>query len=364
CLGNFVGAKLSQEFGIPYIVEYNGSEISMKRSFDSSPYEYEALYMKAEDAAFAQASLINVISDAVRDDLVGRGVDQSKILVNPNGANPNVYSPPDDDDKALVRKSLGLDKRDVVIGFTGTFGGWHGVDVLAEALPKIFERAPNARMLLIGSGHFKYLVDDVVNLNALGDRVISVGRVPQSEGARLLRACDIFVSPHNAHMVDSRFFGSPTKIFEYMSMAGGIVASDLEQIGEVLSPALRANDVCNSNGIPNVTNERSMLCKPGDVDEFVDAVVFLCNHPEISSQLGNNARQAVLDFYSWDRHVERLWPSLRSGVKTNAGLEDLTNGMGANAAPIPPRHLDTGDDYKDEVQNQWNNDACGSHYVK
>jgi hypothetical protein len=53
----------------------------------------------------------------------------------------------------------------------------------------------------------------------LQEQVISVGRVPQQEGARLLRACDIYVSPHNAHMVDSRFFGSPTKLFEYMAMA-------------------------------------------------------------------------------------------------------------------------------------------------
>ncbi len=27
-------------------------------------------------------------------------------------------------------------------------------------------------------------------------------------------------------------------------------------------------------------------------------------------------------------------------------------------------YLDTGDDYKQQTQNQWNNDPCGSHYVK
>ena len=37
----------------------------------------------------------------------------------------------------------------------------------------------------------------------------------------------------------SRFFGSPTKLFEDMAMARAIVASDLDQIGEVLSPAVR-----------------------------------------------------------------------------------------------------------------------------
>ena len=58
------------------------------------------------------------------------------------------------------------------------------------------------------------------------------------KGARLLKACDIYVSPHSAHMIDSKFFGSPTKVFEYMAIGGGIVASDLEQIGQVLSPSL------------------------------------------------------------------------------------------------------------------------------
>ena len=99
---------------------------------------------------------------------------------------------------------------------------------------------PAVKFLLIGDGTHKPQLDAEVERHGLDDRVRRVGRVPQAEGARLLKACDIYVSPHNSHMVDSRFFGSPTKIFEYMAMGGGIVASDLEQIGEVLSPALRA----------------------------------------------------------------------------------------------------------------------------
>src|SRR5690606_35841420 len=104
----------------------------------------------------------------------------------------------------------------------------------------------------------------------LESRVKDCGRVPQAEGARLLGAADIFVSPHSSHMVDSRFFGSPTKLFEYMAYGTGIVASDLEQIGEVMRPAITAASL---NGVrPVVTNERGILCKPGDVGEFVKAV--------------------------------------------------------------------------------------------
>jgi glycosyltransferase involved in cell wall biosynthesis len=309
CLGNYAGARLSQELGIPYIVEYNGSEISMMRSFGKSSYIYENLYLLAETAAFQQATVISVISDAVRDDVLKRGIDPRKVLVNPNGADLDTYRPASQENKAALRRQLGFSDEDRVIAFTGTFGGWHGVDILAKAIPEISRQARNVRFLLIGDGSYKYLIDDQVRQHGLETQVYCTGRVPQQEGARLLGAADIFVSPHNSHMVDSRFFGSPTKLFEYMAMGGGIVASDLEQIGEVLSPALRANAVLHDT--TGVTTERAMLCTPGSLDEFVAATLFLVRHPEIAVKLGINARNAIESEYSWARHVERLWSFIR-----------------------------------------------------
>src|SRR5262249_18345379 len=155
--------------------------------------------------------------------------------------------------------------------------------------------------LIIGDGAHKPELDAEVERHRLEARVKRVGRVPQAEGARLLKACDIYVSPHNAHVVKSRFFGSPTKVFEYMALPGGIVASDLEQIGEVLSPALRATDFDRTDLA--VGSERSVLCAPGDVDEFVRGVIGLVCRPAIARALGRNARAAIVDRFSWQRHV-------------------------------------------------------------
>ncbi len=304
CLGNFVGARLSQEFSIPYIVEYNGSEISMRRSFDSGNFEYENFFLKAEELAFKQATIVSVISEAVRQDLLRRGISDSKILVNPNGVDLNAYAPLSDEKRSLLRKELGFAATDRVVGFIGTFGGWHGIDVLAEALPLICSRDQHIKFLLIGDGNFKHLTDQSIKRNRLEDRVICTGRVPHTRGAELLGACDIYASPHSSHMVDSRFFGSPTKLFEYMAMGGGIVGSDLEQIGEVLSPALHA---IHHSDTHEITHERSVLCTPGDVREFIEAVIFLAKHPQVSKLLGRNARLAAEREFSWHSHVARLW---------------------------------------------------------
>lgn len=352
-LGNYAGALLSGELGIPYIVEYNGSEISMKKSFGGGEgYRYEDFYLLAEEAAFRQAAVINVVSSAVKDSLVARGVDKSKILVNPNGADPDDYSPATPEEKRAIKNELGWDDSHVVVGFTGTFGGWHGVDTLAEVIPKACGRSPNIRFLMIGDGYQKKLVDKAVSANGLEDRVTSVGLVPSKEGSRLMRACDIFISPHNAHMVDSRFFGSPTKLFEYMGMGQAVIASRLEQIGEVLSPAIDMNGA-GAHDL-NTSDKRAILAAPGAVDQFVEGLLLLADRPDIRKALGANARKALVGEYSWERHVERLMRRAGGG-----GVEER-----AAAPKEKARSVATGDAYKDEVQNQWDNDPCGSHYVK
>jgi glycosyltransferase involved in cell wall biosynthesis/ubiquinone/menaquinone biosynthesis C-methylase UbiE len=369
--GNFCGATLSRELGIPYIVEYNGSEISMSRSFGGVGLMHEDVFIDAEDVAFRQATVITVVSQVLKDSLVERGVDAGKILVNPNGADPDVYAPIAPEAKRALRAELGFAPTDRVIGFSGTFGGWHGIDTLAAAIPLICERSPNAKFLLIGDGTHKPVIDAAVVEHGLVGRVKSMGRVPQAEGARLLGACDLYVSPHNSHMVDSKFFGSPTKLFEYMSMGEGIVGSDLEQLGEVLSPALRAADFARAD--LTVTNERSVLCTPGDVGEFVEAVVAMVERPGVAAALGRNARQAVLDEFSWQRHVGRDWrflagdrpPELRPARRMPEPAPVAAAAAAAADGPIPSvERVETGDAYKEEVQNQWNNNPVGSHYAK
>lgn len=305
CLGNFAGARLASELSIPYILEYNGSESIMKRSFDHRPYDFEDFYLEAELAAFETASVVSVISDAVRDDVVARGIDPGKVLVNWNAVDLDAYRPLPPDERVMLRHELGFLQEDRVVCFIGTFGGWHGIEVLAAAMPLIAAQAPRTKFLLIGEGQLKQLVRDVIAARGLDRCVVDVGRVPQKLGAHYMAAADVFVSPHSRHMVGSRFFGSPTKLFEYLAYGVGVVASDLEQIGEIMSPSFRANSL--PKGVESVTHERGIVCKPGDVDEFVAAVVCLVNNPELTAALGRNARNAAQAEFTWDHHVKRLW---------------------------------------------------------
>lgn len=303
-LGNRAVGRACATSGVPYILEYNGSEISMARAF-GTPHDREDLLERLEDFSFGAASVISVVSNPIADALVARGFDRNKILVNPNCVNPEVYRPYAADEKQAVRDELGVAPGTKLVGFCGTFGGWHGINVLAAALPAICAGDPAIRMLLIGDGNEKHLVREAVAAHDLDARVIDVGLVPQMTGARYLSACDILVSPHAQNIDGQVFFGSPTKLFEYMATGAAVIASDLAQIGEVLRPALRLADF--ANGAPAIGNERGVHVTPGDVDEFVAAVLAVARYPETWPVLGGNARDAVMRNYTWDIHVENLW---------------------------------------------------------
>jgi len=60
-------------------------------------------------------------------------------------------------------------------------------------------------------------------------QVVFAGHVEHAQVPALLDACDILLSPHVPLEDGSEFFGSPTKLFEYMAMGKGIIASRLGQ---------------------------------------------------------------------------------------------------------------------------------------
>jgi glycosyltransferase involved in cell wall biosynthesis len=275
----------------PLFLEYNGSEVWVGRHWDHVGSldlleRYERLNLRA-------AARIFVVSDVERKNLEARGVAPSKIVMNPNGVDTELFRPGIGGRE--VRRELGIGDSEVVAGFVGTFGPWHGVVQLAEAIkrvptsvPVVPAKAPT-RFLLVGSGSLHGEVERLLEFDTESRRVIFTGAVAHEQVPALLDACDILVSPHIPLADGSDFFGSPTKIFEYMAMGKGIVASRLGQIGEVLA-----------------NHETALLVEPGNVSELASAIVKLVESPELRARLGARAREVAIEKHTWTRNAERV----------------------------------------------------------
>jgi glycosyltransferase involved in cell wall biosynthesis len=235
----------------------------------------------------------------MRDELLGRGVPADRILVNPNAVDPERYRP--DTDGTAVRKGLALDGK-TVLGFISTFQPWHGAEVLANAFAILMREHPeyrdSVRLLLVGSGPRLATSKQLLSDAGLDDAVRFAGLVPQGEGPRYLAACDILVSPHVPNPDATPFFGSPTKLFEYMAMGRGIVASNLDQIGEVLRHG-----------------ETAWLVPPNDPDALASGLAHLIADRGLRMALGDAARRCALAQHTWRAHVDATLDALESRVR-------------------------------------------------
>lgn len=281
---SWAGVVAARRVQRPLFLEYNGSEVWVGRHWDHVGSldlleRYEKLNLRA-------AARIFVVSEVERKNLEARGVPAAKIVVNPNGVDTELFRPGVGGGE--VRKELGIGDAEVVAGFVGTFGPWHGVIQLAQAIKLVPANVP-VRFVLIGSGSLYGEVERLLQAEVASGRVIFTGAVVHDRVPALLDACDILVSPHIPLADGSDFFGSPTKVFEYMAMGKGIVASRLGQIGEVLAD-----------------DETALLVEPGNVPELARAIVRLVGSPDLRARLGANARQIAIQEHTWTRNAERV----------------------------------------------------------
>ena len=293
-LGNYTGVLLKEAFKLPLICEYNGSLIWVASKWGGGRLIHKKVLSKVEKLNLIHADLVVVVSQVLKDDLIRDGIDAAKILVNPNGVDPTKYHP--SVSGKSVRAKYQLEGK-TTLGFIGTFAQWHGVVELAKAIVLFFENYPDkrdqVRFLLIGDGKLLAEVQSVLQASPFKDAVICTGRIPQQESASHLAACDLFLSPHIPNPDGTPFFGSPTKLFEYMAMAKPIIASDLEQIGDLLTH-----------------RETAYLVEPGNVAALAKAINDLIDDPSLQAKIAKKAHQLVLAQYTWTKHVEKIIAAL------------------------------------------------------
>lgn len=282
CRFSWAGVEASLRANVPLFLEYNGSEVWIGKHWDKT--ERLDLLERCEMLNLKAAARIFVISEVEKNNLLKVGITDEKIIVNPNGVDADAFRPGVGGE--TVRKELSAN--DILVGFVGTFGPWHGVLALADAIALTPKNA-GIHFLLIGDGSLRAEVENKLRASGDLDRVTFAGIVSHHRVATFLDACDILVSPHVPLADGSEFFGSPTKLFEYMSAGKAIVASRLGQIGDVLTD-----------------NETALLVEPGNVKELSAALVKAANDPELRLRLGQAARCAVINRHTWLRNAQRV----------------------------------------------------------
>jgi glycosyltransferase involved in cell wall biosynthesis len=224
---------------------------------------------------YRRAAAIVAVTRSFRDNLVARGIDPRKISIVTNGADLARFRP-QARDRALAER-LGLNGR-FVVGYVGTHGLAHGLEVILEAARRLAQRpeAGDVGFLLLGNGAAKKgLMQRAAELGL--DNVLFVDSVAKAEVPLYWSLLDASV----IHLQRAELFRTviPSKLFETMAMGIPVLHGVEGESAELV----RAHDA-------------GLLFRPEDAGALAEAILALRRDPALKARLGRNGAQAARRF--------------------------------------------------------------------
>jgi glycosyltransferase involved in cell wall biosynthesis len=164
------------------------------------------------------------VSFAVKGNLMGMGIPESKLRVIYNGVDLGDFQ--DLLPKEVAREGLGIPPGSWVIGSIGRLKPQKGYGTLLQALPLLEKGGlSDYSVLLAGDGKSRADLERESRAMGCGEKVKFLGM--RRDIPRLLRAMDVFAFP-------SLWEGFGTAVVEAMAAGIPVVASDLPCVREIL----------------------------------------------------------------------------------------------------------------------------------
>ena len=153
---------------------------------------------KIEKKVFAAASLLVTVSDHFKDLIIRQHqISSQKIIVLPNAIDPKRFkiSPT----KRIQKKDLGIESK-YVIGCTGAFVPWHGLEFLIHALNTVII-SYDIHVLLIGDGPVRKTVEALARQYYIAERVTFTRMIDPNDVPYYLDILDVCVIPDQMNTV-------------------------------------------------------------------------------------------------------------------------------------------------------------------
>ena len=279
------GLETAEAHDVPFVLEWNASETWTRAHWETPTIfssAFDPLLARMERAVVARADLVAAVSGEAATMALEMGASPSRVEVVPNATDVVEV-------QAAIAGIAPDPSEAPVIGWIGSFGPWHGASVLVRAVA-LLPQEYSVRM--IGDGAERVACEQLAASLGVADRVEFLRSLPHDESLRELARCHILASPH-VPLPDRPFFGSPTKVFEYMAIGRPIVASSLDQIADVLEDGVTAR-----------------LVPPADEQALALALQDVWALPDHGRALGAAAVREAARHHTWDARAAQILAAL------------------------------------------------------
>lgn len=296
------GLLAARRLGIPFIYEVRGlwEFTTATKHVNWESTERFEVARQLEGVTASQADAVLTLTPFLASELQLRGAEDGRLSIIPNCVDINLFQPlPRDEGK---RAELGLAPTDFVIGYAGSLVEYEGLDDLVLALNALRDRHKNLKLLIVGDGSAKPMLQSLLRQHRLGDRVIMPGRVKPDEVRRYIACFDVYAVPRRPERVCHLV--SPLKPLEAMAMAKPLIVSDVGGMVGMVEDSVTG-----------------FVHAAGDFRSLAARIDHCISHPDEARRLADEARRFAERERTWTAAAGRIvtiYDRLRAGAAAEA----------------------------------------------
>ncbi|MBO0772223.1 MAG: glycosyltransferase [Actinobacteria bacterium] len=282
-----VALALRDRYGLPVVYEVRGfleDSWQSRSAADVTGSEEYRLSRELETRCMREADLVVTLGEAMRAEIVSRGIPSAKVVVVPNAVTAEFLRPLPDGQP--LRAALGIGPAEPVAGLVSSLYPHEGIPVFLRAAALLRERGVPVRPLVVGDGPDRAGLEHLAGQLGLAGAAVFTGRVPIADVRRYHAVLDLFVIPRTnsrvCHLV------TPLKPVEAMASGLCVVASEVGALQEIVKHG--------STGT---------LIVPDDPVALADQMESLIYSPGVRRDIGARAREWVAQDRTWARNAER-----------------------------------------------------------
>jgi glycosyltransferase involved in cell wall biosynthesis len=290
---NYANARLAltlrERYGLPVVYEVRGfwEDTWLSRYPDAAERATSELYQRnreLETQCMLAADLVVTLGEAMRDEIVARGVPAAKVEIVPNAVSAEFLRPLPD--ATTLREELGIKPDEPVVGEVTSLVPHEGIGTLLEATAILRARGVPARALIVGDGPERAALQRQAARAGLAGAAVFTGRVPAVKVRQFHALLDVFVVPRTPDRVCQLV--TPLKPVEAMASGLCVVTSEVKALTEIVKHEVTG-----------------MQTVPQDPVSLADCLEHLLYSPDIRRKLGDNAREWAARDRTWAHNAAR-----------------------------------------------------------
>jgi len=288
-----IALALREATGLPVVYEVRGfwEDTWLSRHAANADLKLSDRYVRTralETHCMTDADLVVTLGEAMREEIIARGVPADNVIIVPNGVSEGFLRPLPDG--AALRASLGIQPDEHVVGLVSSLVAHEGIGTLLEAVKILNDRGIKTRALIVGDVPERTALQR--QAAALGLNAIFTGRVPSAKVRDYHAALDVFVVPRTPDRVCQLV--TPLKPVEAMASGLPVVVSSVRALSEIVSDG-----------------QTGLLFPPLDAGALADQLQQVLDSRELRTKLGTTAREWVARDRTWAHNAARYREAYR-----------------------------------------------------